>query len=173
LQHHGVETKTEHGGRIFPASDDARDVVLAFERYMTEHGVRIRFSVMVTRIQVAGGQLAGVQMEHETLPASVVILATGGASYPATGSTGDGYDMAAAVGHTISKFAPRLSPWSVHEVARAKSMQGVSLRNVRLTAFQCPANEIVPSLTPESYMGRGISGKQPRVHPSSKAAWAR
>jgi hypothetical protein len=162
LQRHGVETKTERVRRIFPASDDMRDVVQALKRYMTEHGVKVRFSVRVTGIQVAGGQLAGVQTERETLPGSAVILATGGTSYPATGSTSDGYDMAAAIGYTIVKLCPALVPLVVHEVARAKSMQGISLRNVRLTAFQCPANEIVPSLTPASDMGRDISGKQPR-----------
>jgi hypothetical protein len=90
-----------------------------------------------------------------------VILATGSASFPETGSTGDGYRLAAALGHTITKLRPALVPLCVSEVRRAKNMQGVSLRNVRLTAYQCPADEINPSLTPTTDWGRGISDKRP------------
>jgi len=162
LARYGVETKTERGGRIFPASDDAGDVVNALERYMADHGVQVRTRIRATRIQVAEACVTGVQTDRGPLPALAVILATGGASYPATGSTGDGYEMARAVGHTIVKLRPALVPLTVREVERAKSMQGVGLRNVRLTAFQCPADEIVPSLTPTTDIGRGISGKHPR-----------
>jgi predicted flavoprotein YhiN len=161
LRRYGVETKTERGGRVFPASDDARDVVKAFERYMADHGVQLRTDTRVTGIQVDKGRAVGVQTEKGTLSATAVVLATGGASYPETGSTGDGYRLAAALGHTITKLRPALVPLVVHEVERAESMQGVSLRNVRLTAYQCPADEINPSLTPTSDWGRGISGKQP------------
>jgi predicted flavoprotein YhiN len=101
-----------------------------------------------------------VKTEKETLPATAVILATGGASYHETGSTGDGYRLAASLGHTITELRPALVPLRVTEVKRAKSMQGISLQNVRLTAYQCPAEEIDPSLTPTSDRGRGISDKQ-------------
>lgn len=161
LRRYGVETKTEHGGRIFPASDDARDVIKALERYMADHGVQLRTGIGVTGIQVDNGRVTGVQTEKEALPAAAVVLATGGASYPETGSTGDGYRLAAALGHTITKLRPALVPLVVSEVQRAKSMQGVSLRNVRLTAYQCPADEISPLLTPNTDWGRGISDKQP------------
>jgi predicted flavoprotein YhiN len=161
FRRYGVETKTERGGRVFPASDDARDVVKAFERYMADHGIQLRTDTRVTGIQVDNGQVVDVQTDKGTLLAAAVVLATGGASYPDTGSTGDGYRLAAALGHTITKLRPALVPLVVHEVERAKSMQGISLRNVRLTAYQCPADEINPSLTPTSDWGRGISGKQP------------
>jgi len=136
LRRYGVETKTERGGRIFPASDDARDVVKAFEHYLADNGVQIQTRVQVTDILVDKGHMVGVRTEQETYPAAVVILATGGASYPGTGSTGDGYRMAVVVGHTITKLRPALVPLVVFESERAKSMQGVSLRNVRLTAYQ-------------------------------------
>ena len=161
LRRYGVETKTERGGRVFPASDDARDVVKAFERYMADHGVQVRTDTRVTGIQVDKGRAVGVQTEKGAVSATAVVLATGGASYPETGSTGDGYRLAAGLGHTITKLRPALVPLVVHEVERAESMQGVSLRNVRLTAYQCPADEINRSLTPTSDWGRGISGKQP------------
>ena len=161
LRRYGVETKTERGGRVFPASDDARDVVKAFERYMADHGVQVRTDTRVTGIQVDKGRAVGVQTEKGPVSATAVVLATGGASYPETGSTGDGYRLAAVLGHTITKLRPALVPLVVHEFERAESMQGVSLRNVRLTAYHCPADEINRSLTPTSDWGRGISGKQP------------
>ena len=161
LKRHGVETKTERGGRVFPASDDARDVVKTLERYMADHNVQLRTDTPVTGIQVAKGLVVGVQTERETLSATAVIIATGGSSYPQTGSTGDGYRLAAALGHTITKLRPALVPLVVQEIPQAKSMQGVSLRNARLTTYQCPASEINPLLTPNYDCGRGISGRQP------------
>ncbi len=160
LRRYGVETKGERGGRVFPASDDARDVVKAFEKYIADYGVQLRTDTRVTGIQVDRGRVVGVQTEKGTLSTTAVVLATGGASYPETGSTGDGYRLAAALGHTITKLRPALVPLVVHERQWAESMQGVSLRNVRLTAYQCPADEINPSLTPTNDWGRGTSGRQ-------------
>jgi len=162
LKRYGVETKTERGGRIFPASDDARDVVKALERYMRDHGVELRTGVRATGIEVADGRVTGVQTDKGIVPASAVVLAAGGASYPATGSSGDGCRMAAALGHTVVKLRPALVPLVVQEGAHAQSMQGVSLRNVRLTAFQCRADGIAPSLAPSHDVGRGIEGKRAR-----------
>lgn len=161
LKRYGVATKTERGGRVFPASDDARDIVQALERYMADHGVRVRTGIRVTEIGVDNGRINGVRTIQESYPADSVILAAGGASFPGTGSTGDGYRMAAAIGHSIVKLRPALVPLAVYEVEQAKSMQGVSLRNVRMTAFQCPADEIDPSLAPGHDWGRGTGGRQP------------
>jgi hypothetical protein len=160
LARYGVETKTERGGRIFPASDDARDIVAALMRYATEQGVQLQTGTRVTGIK----ELSGLQVQtaQGAYSADAVILATGGASYPGTGSTGDGYALAAALGHTIVKLRPALVPLGVREVELAQSMQGVSLRNVRLTAFQCCADEIDPALTPTSDSGRGIA-RRPRL----------
>ena len=157
----GVETKTESGGRIFPVSNDARDITKALERYMAAHGVQLLTGSRVTEIQVVDGQVKGVQTEKRFFPATAVILATGGASFPETGSTGDGYRLAAALGHTITKLRPALVPLRVTEAQRAKSMQGTSLRNVRLTAYQRPVDDINPLPTPTADCGRGISDRQP------------
>ncbi len=161
LRKYGVETKTERGGRVFPASDDARDVVEALNKYMADRGVQLRTNASVTSIITDKGQIVGVKTERETIPADAVIIATGGSSYPQTGSAGDGYRLAAALGHTITKLRPALVPLVVHEIECAKSMQGVSLRNARLTSFQCPADEIDPSLVPNFDCGRGIKSKRP------------
>ncbi|MCG6537453.1 MAG: aminoacetone oxidase family FAD-binding enzyme, partial [Syntrophales bacterium LBB04] len=142
---YGLETKTERGGRIFPRSDDARDVVAALMRYLS--GVNIRYRQTVQGIITGEKRVQGVQTDKETIAASAVIIATGGASYPGTGSSGDGYRMAAALGHRVIKQRPALVPLVVDNVKLAKSMQGASLRNVRLTAFQCRAEDINDVLT--------------------------
>lgn len=160
LQRHGVETRIESDGRIFPDSDDARDILKAFQHYLIDHAAQILTGVRATGIRVENGRVSGVQTEQGVYPAAAVILATGGASYPNTGSTGDGYQMAEALGHTIVKLRPSLVPLVVHEVKLAGSMQGVSLHNVRLTAYQCPANDIDPTLTPNKDIGRSTGHEQ-------------
>ena len=142
LERYGVETKIERGGRIFPASDDAHDVVRAFERYLADNQVELRTRCRVTGLKVDNGQVCGVTTEAGDLPAGAVVLAAGGASWPVTGSTGDGFSLAEKLGHTIVKLRPALVPLVVEEVDLARSMQGVSLKNVRLTSYQCRAEDI-------------------------------
>jgi predicted flavoprotein YhiN len=161
LKRYGVATKIEDDGHIFPTSDDARDVVRAFKRYMDENNVELRTNTKVTAINIDRGKVASVQTEKEVIPATAVILATGGCSYPGTGSSGDGYRMAADLGHTIIKLRPALVPLAVREADLARSMQGVSLSNVRLTAYQCTAKDIDISKTPKRDFGRGIPGRKP------------
>jgi predicted flavoprotein YhiN len=162
LSHYGVETKTERGGRIFPVSDQAADVVEALTRRLGRHGVELRTQVRVTGIRVKDHHVQGVDTDKGFVPAAVVVVATGGATWPGTGSSGDGYRMAENLGHTIIRLRPALVPLIVHEIDLAKSMQGVALRNVRLTAFACLKDEINPLLAPVADAGRGIPGKRPR-----------
>lgn len=163
LSRYGVLTKTEGDGRIFPASGDARDVVGALERYMAGNGVRVQTGARVTGIAVDKSRVSGVRTEQATYPAAAVVLAAGGASYPGTGSTGDGYRIAAAASHTVIKLRPALVPLIVREIDLAKRWQGVALQKVRLTAYQCPAGEIDPAMTPKNDSGRGTGGRRP--HP--------
>ncbi|MFZ4439837.1 MAG: NAD(P)/FAD-dependent oxidoreductase, partial [Syntrophales bacterium] len=160
LSRYSVETKVERGGRIFPLSDDAADVVKAFRRYLADYGVKLRTGVSVKGIAIRDGHVEGVLTQEGLQHARAVILATGGATWPATGSTGDGYQIAAAVGHTVTKLRPALVPLVVIEVERAKSMQGVSLRNVRLTAFRGSAEAMNPALTPSKETGRGLEQRR-------------
>jgi predicted flavoprotein YhiN len=162
LRGYGVETKTERGGRIFPVSDNAQDVVKVFRRFLDDNKAQIKTGISVNKILAEDGHVTGVQAGTKTYPASAVILTAGGASYPTTGSTGDGYRLAAALGHTIVKLRPALVPLVVQEIERAKSMQGVSLQNVRLTAFQCKSEDIDIDNTPNKDVGRGIPGKKPQ-----------
>lgn len=156
----GLETKTERGGRIFPASDDAAEVLHALGQYMGD-GVEVRVN---SRAMTLAPTATGLRVTcgSETYEADAVILATGGASYPATGSTGDGFSLAASLGHQIVPLRPALVPLKVKETDLARSMQGLSLRNVRLTAFACPADKIVPELTPGQDCGRGVLRKRPK-----------
>ena len=157
---YGLQTKVERGGRVFPASDDAADVVKVIGRYLEEHRVEVRTGVRVTAIAARGGRVEAVRTETGEIAARAVVLATGGATWPSTGSAGDGYRMAAGVGHSVTKLRPALVPLVVAETERAKAMQGVSLRNVRLTAFRGPAEGIDPGRTPAKDCGRGIDGKK-------------
>ena len=132
FQEHGVEIKVERGQRVFPVSDKAQDAVDAMYMYLHELGVKIRTEARVRDILTAEGYAAGVRlMDGEILSASAVILATGGASYPGTGSTGDGYAMAEALGHTIVPLRPSLVPLETEE-DWPLAAQGLSLRNVRV-----------------------------------------
>jgi len=138
LEERGVATKEERGGRIFPASDDSETVVRALERYLREREVSVALGSRVERIVLdpSSGAVAGVALRGRegTIEARAVILATGGLSYPATGSTGDGYAMAGKLGHTIVAPRPALVPLETRETF-AKDLQGLSLENVRVTAF--------------------------------------
>ena len=130
----GVETKIERGNRVFPVSDKASDVVNALIRHMTELGVDLRTSAKVTNILVDSDKIVGVEVDNKVEHADAVILAVGGASYPATGSTGDGFTMAKKLGHTVTKILPALVPLETEE-AFVKDLQGLSLRNVKVNLF--------------------------------------
>lgn len=159
---YGIATKLERGGRIFPVSDDARDVVRAFEHYLADNQVQTEFNSPVTAIAKKSNGFLTVQTSRGDYSAKAVILATGGASWPQTGSTGDGYKISAKLGHNITALKPALVPMIVEEIDLAKSMQGVSLRNVRATAFRGKAQEIDAKLTPQVNYGRG---EKKRPHP--------
>lgn len=126
----GVRTVTEPDGRVFPASYDAREVALALVRYGQTHGVEFRYASPVVGLSVAEGQVRGVRLSSgERIPTQRVILATGGLSYPRTGSTGDGYDMARALGHTIVPPRPGLVPLVTRE-SFVRRLQGLALYDV-------------------------------------------
>ncbi|MGA2553814.1 MAG: NAD(P)/FAD-dependent oxidoreductase [Smithella sp.] len=163
LNNLGLATKVERGGRIFPVSDDAHDVVRVFKKYLSQNSVCVKLNTRVTGIIIRNNVACGVRTPEGEYFSKAVILATGGSTWPSTGSTGDGYKISAALGHNIVKLKPALVPLVVHEQKLAQSMQGVSLRNVRATAFQGKANSIDSTLVPDYVYGRGEK-KSPR-HP--------
>lgn len=157
----GVETKDERGGRVFPASDNAADVVNALVSFAKEHNVDVRLNTRVAAIKHDDNKVTGVMLESgELLRGSAVILAAGGASYPATGSAGDGFQMARSLGHKITNLYPALVPLVIKEFGFAIANQGVALKNVRLTAYACDKASI-PELTISHDYGRGTGYENP------------
>lgn len=128
----GLETKVERGGRVFPASDSALDVRNTFMKLMKHYGVDVHLEEPVKKLLVDDGVVTGVVTDKESYHADAVVIATGGKSYPATGSTGDGYMLAAQVGHKITDIRPSLVP-IVTEESWVKDLMGLSLRNVELS----------------------------------------
>ena len=129
----GMKTKTERGQRVFPVSDHSSDVIRTMARALEEAGVRVCLNTQVKDLDIRCGRVCGVKLrDGKILPADAVVVATGGLSYPSTGSTGDGYRFAQQAGHACTKCSPSLVPFNLAE-DDAKTMQGLSLRNVTLT----------------------------------------
>ena len=127
----GVPLKVERGRRVFPISDKAEDIVRALTDRCKELGVRVLFE-RAEELIVSEGKTMGVRVAERVLPADGVIVCTGGASYPRTGSDGDGYRLAKTVGHTVTPLLPSLVPIVSRDKVCAE-MQGLSLKNVALT----------------------------------------
>ena len=124
----GCPLKVERGNRVFPVSDKSQSVLDALKNEMRKAQVTVK-TARAQKLLTEGGKITGVRTDGETIPASWVILATGGLSYPTTGSTGDGYRMARDVGHTVTEPEGSLVPLCV-DGADCPDMQGLSLRNV-------------------------------------------
>lgn len=130
-----VPLKEERGGRVFPVSDKAIDIVNAFERILRKLAVQIKLDEAVRFLKVEDNKVVGVITEEDKYyEADAIILATGGSSFPGTGSTGDGYRMARQIGHTVEPLFPALVPLECEE-DWVKEFQGLSLRNVNLSVL--------------------------------------
>lgn len=133
LENAGCPVTVQRGRRVFPASEKASDVTRALTSLMRSAGVRVRLNTSVSALETENGRVSAVRTSSgERIPADAVILCTGGFSYPATGSTGDGYRMAAEAGHTVQPPSPVLVGLETAE-DWPRSLQGLSLRNVTLT----------------------------------------
>ncbi len=165
LEKQGVQVKEERGNRIFPASNKSKDVVNAFIRRMKELKIDIRTNSKVVKIETENGAVKGIRYVNEEEidvfeNADKVILATGGKSYPNTGSTGDGYNLARNVGHTITKIKPSLVPIAVADkksetetilkqssiidsLSLCKKLQGLTLKNVSIKIKDVKNNKII------------------------------
>ena len=134
LKSEGVKVKEERGNRIFPVSDKAEDVRAALERVVKKSGVQVKLNSKVDKIEVEENKVKRVVCDNEKYDADKVILATGGRSYPLTGSNGEGYKIAEKVGHTIKPVRGSLVPLLADKEVCSR-MQGLSLRNVGITMF--------------------------------------
>ena len=128
----GVKTKIDRGGRVFPDSDHSSDIIRALERRMDSLGVHIHLHTEVEEVLQKEGRFFGLRLKNgKQILGDACIIATGGLSYPSTGSTGDGYRFARKCGHTVTELLPALVPIEVKEWY-AKELQGLSLRNIRV-----------------------------------------
>lgn len=152
LKSQGLEVKEERGHRIFPVTDNARDVLNVFLKLLQKEKVEIKTNTKVEKIVVKEGKVIGVQYlflnsenSMQFIEADKVILATGGKSYSVTGSTGDGYVLAKQVGHTITKIQPSLVPLTVDKTSLniCKGLQGLSLKNVSIKIIDNLKNKII------------------------------
>lgn len=162
LKKHNVKVKEERGNRIFPVSDKSKDVLDAFYEELKNLNVKIYTNSTVNQIIVKDASVTGVEYTFNnnkyTINADKVILATGGKSYPTTGSTGDGYEMAKKLGHTINEIKPSLIPIVANENSAiekinlesyknskelCKSLQGLSLKNVKIQFEDIEKNKVI------------------------------
>lgn len=150
LKEQGVQVKNERGNRIFPLSDKSQDVLNAFIRKLNKLKVEIRTNCKVENISIDkknnctnGVNIINEENNKAFVEADKVIIATGGMSYPNTGSTGDGYILAKQIGHTITEIKPSLVPLEVYEISLCKSLQGLSLRNVAIKMVDVEKNKTI------------------------------
>lgn len=128
----GVKTKIERGERVFPVSDHSSDVIAAFSRELKSLGVSVSLHTEVKELLCEQDKVCGVLLTNgKKMKADAVIVATGGISYPSTGSTGDGYRFAKETGHRVTELLPSLVPMEVRQWY-AKELQGLSLRNIEI-----------------------------------------
>lgn len=154
LNKEGLDVKEERGNRIFPITDKSLDVLKCFTNKLKELNVKIEYNMQVTEIVPKNeyGNLKVIAHElknneqygnTKTFEAEKVILATGGNSYPLTGSTGDGYELAKKLGHTVTKIRPSLVPLEAFEQNMCKELQGLSLRNVNIQFKNKENNKVI------------------------------
>lgn len=150
LKGHGVGVKEERGNRIFPVSDKSMDVLNAFEKELKKKNVKIKLNTRVVGIDTENGRVESLTYENENgqlkkLTADKIILATGGKTYSSTGSTGDGYEIAQKLGHTVTKIRPSLVPLMAtgKSLNICKDLQGLSLKNVGIKLIDSTKNKVI------------------------------
>ena len=160
MNKHGVATKVERGERVFPVSDSAKSVLEALKNRLKEVNVQIKYNFEVAKILTKDKQVVGIESKSGTkLSVDKVILATGGKSYPVTGSTGDGYKMSKELGHTITEIKPSLVPLTCNNESKnlCQEMQGLSLKNVAIK-IKCDAKVIYEDFGEMLFTHYGLSG---------------
>jgi hypothetical protein len=156
LERYGVEVALERGGRYFPASDQASDILKALLAWVHENRVEIRTGHQAEKLLIESGSVVGVQANGIPYYAPQVILATGGKSYPATGSNGEGYELARKAGHSIETPFPALVPLET-EGSIAQKLQGLNLRNV-VAAIWVNDKKIAEEMGEMIFTHFGLSG---------------
>ena len=143
LKRQGLEVKEERGNRIFPVTDKSIDVLNCFKKRIDELKIKYKLDTRVEKILIKSNEVLGVRTNKEIIQTDKIILATGGKSYPLTGSTGDGYKIAKDVGHIITPIKPSLVPLEVYEKEECKKLQGLSLRNVGIKIIDSERKKLI------------------------------
>lgn len=143
LKRQGLEVKEERGNRIFPVTDKSIDVLNCFKKRIDELKIQYKLNTRVEKILIKNNEVLAMRTDKEIIKTDKIILATGGKSYPLTGSTGDGYKMAKDIGHTIIPIKPSLVPMEVYEKEECKRLQGLSLRNVGIKIIDTDRKKII------------------------------
>lgn len=154
----GVKLKTERGNRVFLASDNAHELTLALQKELKRLNANILYDTSVKEVTVSDEQVTGViTTTGKSIVADKVIIATGGVSYPGTGSTGDGFGLAKALGHTVVEPKPALVPLAVYEEKECKMAEGLALKNVSLKIKQ--GGKVIDERFGEAlFTANGVSG---------------
>jgi len=155
MEKYKVETKVERGNRVFPRSNKSSDVIKAFEKHLRDEKVKIKLNTEVIEIKKEDG-LFYLKTSDGIFAYEKIIVATGGKSYPKTGSTGDGYTFAEKFGHKITEILPSLVPVEIKE-ENFKELQGLSLKNVEISAYS-KGKEIYKEFGEMVFTHYGISG---------------
>ncbi len=153
----GVPLKIERGNRVFPQSDKSSDIIHALDKQLKLYKVNLNLNTPVQEIVANSGKIVGVKVNNKTIPFDAVIVATGGKSYPATGSTGDGYKFAESVGHQIIEPVPSLVAIDVYD-KDIFSLQGLTLKNISITAYKNNKPIYFSPIGELLFTGTGISG---------------
>jgi flavoprotein family protein len=140
LENAGCPTKVERGNRVFPVSDKSSDVIKAFQKILSELSVEVNLKAEVSSLIIEDSICKGIKLADKSIYADAVIVATGGRSYPGTGSTGDGYRFAKNSGHKVGKLYPSLVPFTLEEKEEIKQLQGLSLKNVAVEIYDGDKN---------------------------------
>ena len=156
FEERGCALKTERGNRVFPVTDRASSILECLQSELRRQGVTVK-TARVSHILTEQGHVSGVRTQNETIPAGWVILATGGASYPATGSTGDGYAMASELGHTVIPAVGSLVPLEAAG-QDCPDMQGLSLRNVGVKLLNAKGKVLYKDFGELLFTHFGVSG---------------
>lgn len=143
LKKQGLEVKEERGNRIFPVTDKSVDVLNCFKKRIDDLKIQYKLNTRVEKILIRNNEVLAVRTDKEIIQTDKIILATGGKSYPLTGSTGDGYKIAKDIGHTIVPIKPSLVPLEVYEKETCKKLQGLSLRNVAIKIIDDDRKKLV------------------------------
>ncbi|MFA5275319.1 MAG: NAD(P)/FAD-dependent oxidoreductase [Candidatus Omnitrophota bacterium] len=172
FQRNGLKLKTERQFRVFPVTDSSKSVLDVLNSELLKNNVKVIYNVQVKDIVVEGGKVKeAVLTANKKIPCDKIILATGGVSYPLTGSSGDGLRIAKALGHKVTDLRPGLVPLETRE-NYPKRIEGLTLKNIRLT-FTCDRKEITSEVGELLFTGFGVSGPLVLTLSGRIAEWLR